>query len=77
MKVFVKAKTGAKKESVEKLDSKDDWKADYFLVSVKERPIKGAANAAIIKALAKHFNVPPSRIKNISGATSKWKTFEI
>lgn len=77
MKIFVKAKTGAKEEKIEKTKSPASRGGDYFLVSVKERPIKGAANKAIIKVIGKYFKIAPSRIKNVSGATSKWKIFEL
>jgi uncharacterized protein YggU (UPF0235/DUF167 family) len=76
MKIFVKAKTGAKEEKVKKIKSEDKRKGDYLLISVKERQIKGAANKAIIKTLSKYLDIPSSKIKNISGPTSKWKVFE-
>ena len=71
MKITVKAKTGAKTEKVEQLDSKS------FKVSVKASPIEGKANEAIIRALAEHFDIARSRIVLVSGQTSKQKVFEI
>ena len=71
MKIFVKAKAGAKKEQVERID------ATHFVVQVKAPPVEGKANDAIRKALADHFDVAPSRIKMTSGKTSKQKIFEI
>jgi len=71
MKIFVKAKPRAKIEKVEKVDDKN------FVVFVKELPIKGRANQAIINALAKYFKTSPSRVKIISGHTSKQKVIEI
>ncbi len=76
MRIFVKVKTGAREEKIEKIKSKEGKKGDCFLISVKERPIRGAANRAIIKTLAKYLDIAPSRIQNISGATSKWKVFK-
>lgn len=48
-----------------------------YKVSVKEAPVGGQANEAIIKALAEYFDTAPSRVNLISGQTSKQKIFEI
>ncbi|MBI2642555.1 MAG: DUF167 domain-containing protein [Candidatus Wildermuthbacteria bacterium] len=45
MKIFVKAKPSSREEYVEKVDD------THFLVSVKEPPVQGRANKAIIKVL--------------------------
>lgn len=71
MRIFIKAKPGAREEKVEKVDEVN------FVVSVKEPPIKGRANMAIIKALAEYFKVAVGRVKIVSGWTSKQKTIEI
>lgn len=71
MKIFVKAKPKAKIERVEKIDNEN------FVVFVKEPPVKGRANKAIIKALAEYFKVPPVNVKIVSGYTSKQKVIEI
>lgn len=71
MKIFVKAKANAKKEQVETVD------ATHFVVQVKESPIQGKANRAIMNVLAKYFNIAPSRIKIVSGSSSKQKILEI
>jgi uncharacterized protein YggU (UPF0235/DUF167 family) len=71
MKIFLKVKTGAKEEKIEKIDD------SRFFVSVKERPIRGAANEAIIKSLAKYFDVSSNRIKIIAGHKAKQKIVEI
>jgi uncharacterized protein (TIGR00251 family) len=71
VKIFVKAKASAKKEQVEQVD------ATHFVVQVKAPPVQGKANDAIQKALAEYFDIAPSRIKIISGHTSKQKTFEV
>ncbi|TRZ64169.1 MAG: DUF167 domain-containing protein [Spirochaetia bacterium] len=71
MKIFVKAKPTAKEEKIQKIDE------THYAVSVKEPPVNGKANAAIIKALAKYFNISPSRINILSGQTSKQKIVEI
>ena len=71
MKIFIKAKSNSKKESIKKISETN------FEIRVKESPVKGKANAAIAKALARHFGVPPSAVKIISGHTSRQKIVEI
>lgn len=71
MKIFIKVKTVAKHNAVKKIDN------SHYAVSVKEPPIQGKANQAIIKTLAKYFGVKKSNIKIISGLTSKQKIVEI
>lgn len=46
-------------------------------VYVKEPPLEGKANNAIINTLANHFNVKRSNIILTNGDKSKNKTFEI
>lgn len=83
MRIRVKARTRASKEAVEQLTSP---LTDLFgtipdmptyRVSVKEAPVDGRANDAIIRALAKHFDTAPSLIALVSGHTAKQKVFEI
>ena len=79
----MKAKTKAKEEKVERigqpgldLGSNKNEMAVYK-VSVKEAPVHGKANDAIIRALAGYFNIARSRIELISGETAKQKIFDI
>jgi len=71
MKIFVKARPNSKEENVKKLSETN------FEICVKEPPVKGKANAAIVKALARHFGVPLSSVKIISGHASRQKIIEI
>ena len=71
MKIFIKAKSNSKKESIKKFSETN------FEICVKEPPVRGLANAAITKALARHFDVPLSAVKIISGHTSRQKIVEI
>ncbi len=71
MKIFVKAKPGAKSEKVEKIDD------SHFIVSVKEPPVQGMANQAIVRALAEYFGVALSGIKIVSGFASRQKIIEV
>ena len=83
MRITVKAKPRAKEEKVEQLTQPslglEGMKAEtlVYKVSVKEAPEGGSANTAIARALAKHFGIAPSRVRLLSGHTSKQKVFEI
>lgn len=82
MKIIVRAKTNSKKESVERvtqptLGLEVSNEPDVYKVSVKEPPIDGKANKAIIKKVAEYFNIAPSCVNITSGLTSKTKTIEI
>lgn len=71
MKIFVKVKPNSKEESIKKLSETN------FEICVKEPPVKGKTNAAIVKALARHFGVPVSSVNIIIGHTSRQKIVEI
>jgi len=71
MKIFVKAKPLSREESIEKIDDSN------FIVAVREPPVKGMANQAIIKSLAHYFGVSTLNIKLVSGFSSRHKVFEI
>lgn len=71
MKISVKVKTKAKEERVEKIGE------NSFSVWVKEPAEKGRANKAVIKALAKYFNIPQAGLRIVSGAASKQKIIAI
>ena len=71
MKLFIKVKTKAKNEFVKRLNDNN------YIISVKEPPVQGKANWAVIEALARYFDIKKSNIKIISGLTSKQKTIEI
>ena len=71
MRINVKARPNAKEEKVEKVSETE------FVVSVKEPPVKGMANRAIINALAIYFGIGSVRVKIVSGYTSRQKVVEI
>lgn len=71
MKIFVKTKPSSKKETVKAIDE------SHFVIAVKAPPHDGKANIAIAETLAQHFNVPFSRIRLVSGFSSKEKIFEL
>ena len=71
MKITIIAHPNSKKPRVEK---------DLFgglHIYVASPPLDGKANAAIQEALAKHLDIPKSRVQLVTGAKSKQKTFEI
>jgi uncharacterized protein (TIGR00251 family) len=50
---------------------------NIFEVKVDERAVEGRANKRLVEILAKHFKVPKSRIRLVSGARSRDKVIEI
>ena len=82
MKILVKTNPNSKQESITLLkQSALDFgmfeSLPVYKVCVKEIPSGGLANKAVTHVLAKHFNVPRSKIQLVSGQTSKQKTFII
>ena len=71
MKIIVKIKPNSRKEEIKKIDDKN------FIVAVKEPPVDGKANKALVKTMAKYFNVSSSTVRIASGHTSKQKIVEI
>lgn len=69
--IFVKVKTNAREEKVEKIDE------DHFFVSVKELPQKGKANKAVTRLLGDYLFVELLCVKIVKGKTSKEKIIEI
>ena len=69
MKINVKAKPDSNENKIEKIDDLN------FIVSVKDPPVQGRANRAIIKMLSEYYHTPNIRI--ISGYISRNKTIEI
>ena len=83
MRILVKAKPRSKIEKVERVGqptlnlggSREE--VVVYTVSVKEPPVDGRANEAVVKALAKYFDVAISNVRLVSGETSRQKIFEI
>ena len=71
MRINIKAKPSARENKVEKIDEIN------YIVSVKDPPIQGQANQAIIKLLAEYFNISSIRVKIVIGHTSRNKIIEI
>ncbi len=71
MKVFVTVKTGMGESVVKQID------ATHYAVTTTELPVRGKANAAIIRLLADHLQVAPSLLAIKRGQTTKRKTIEV
>ena len=69
MRINVKAKPDSNENKVEKIDDQN------FVVSVKDPPVQGRANRAIVKVLSEYFHTPNVRI--VSGHMSRLKIVEI
>ncbi len=55
----------------------DEYGRRYLKVRVREAPIEGRANAALIVFLAKKLKVPKSRLTLVAGDTARLKAIEI
>lgn len=71
MYLTIVAKAKKKQEKVVQINP------DTYAVSVKEPPLEGRANGAIINSLAKYFSISPSQITLVSGHTAKIKVVEV
>jgi uncharacterized protein (TIGR00251 family) len=72
LKIQVKVKPRSKTEDVTK-----EMDGDVYVVRVKEPPVEGRANRAVVRLLAKHLGVPESRLRIVSGFSSKNKVVEV
>lgn len=71
MRISVHAKPGAREEKIEKISDTE------FVVSVKEPPVDGRANRAIVEALASYFRIPKNLVSIVVGHTSRNKIIDI
>ena len=71
MKIKVLAKPRSNKAEIKKIDD------EHYMVSVKEPPVKGEANRAILKLLSKYFGVSLSQVRMVHGHTTRNKTIKI
>ncbi|OGG60633.1 hypothetical protein A2765_03590 [Candidatus Kaiserbacteria bacterium RIFCSPHIGHO2_01_FULL_56_24] len=71
VKVKVRVIPGAKKE---KFDQRSETE---FSASVKERPERNEANARVQALVARHFNVPVTSVRFLTGARGRSKLFEV
>ncbi len=69
MKILIKAKPDSDENKVEKISD------TQYEVSVKDPPVQGRANRAIIKLLSEYFHT--SNVRIISGHISRNKIVEV
>lgn len=65
--------TGSKREEVSGFD---EWRK-RLIVRIKERPIEGKANAAVIRFFSGLFGIPRRGIRITSGQKTNQKTLEV
>lgn len=71
MKIHIKVKPNSKQRKLEKIDDNN------FLVWVKEKPIEGKANQAVVDILSECLGVAKSTIVLLKGESSRNKIFEL
>lgn len=71
MLIKVKVFPGSKKQEIIKTSK------NSFDVKVKEKPIQGKANKAVIGALAFYFEIPESKIRLVKGFKKRNKIFVV
>lgn len=50
---------------------------DGLVVHVRERAVDGAANVGLVRALAAHFGVAPSRVEIVRGHAARIKRVDV
>ncbi len=70
MKIAVKVKPRSRSEEVSR-------EGDSYVVKVKEPPVEGRANRAVLRLLAEHLGVSESRLRVVSGFSSRNKVIEV
>ena len=75
VKIAVRVRAGARADGVG--GCWDGPRGRALIVSVRARAVEGAANAAIVGALAAAFGVRRTEVELVSGARSRDKTVEV
>ncbi|MEE8168429.1 MAG: DUF167 domain-containing protein [Candidatus Hydrothermarchaeales archaeon] len=65
--------TGAERDEILGFD---EWR-NRLLVRIKERPIRGRANKAIVELFSKLFKVPAKDVIIVKGIKSRQKTLQL
>ena len=71
MQIFVKVKPNARKNEVQRVDSR------HYVILTTSAPEKGKANEDVIVLLAKFLRIGKSKLQIIKGATSHNKIIKI
>jgi uncharacterized protein (TIGR00251 family) len=58
-------------------DGRMEVNGDEIAISIKSPPERGKANRELIKKLADHFGVAESRVRIVSGTTSRKKLVDV
>ena len=53
------------------------WRGDTLYVKIAAPPVEGAANAALVKFIAKSLGLRKSQVRLVSGEKSREKTISI
>jgi uncharacterized protein len=69
--ISVKVKPGARRDAV------TEQPDGTWLVEVTAPPVDGAANDAVVRAVAKHFGLRRAQVRIKSGAGSRLKRIEV
>lgn len=70
MRITVKVKPGSREPGI-------SCSGDVLVVAVRQRAVEGAANAAVVAALAGWLDVAPSRISIERGASGRRKRIAV
>ncbi len=58
-------------------DQVSGWRDDVLCIKITAPPVEGAANAAVIKFVAKALGVKKGQVELVSGEKSREKTLKI
>ena len=72
MRINVKAKPGSKRGNLV-----TQMQDGSFEVHLREKPVDGKANEALIRVLAEHFGVRQRDVSILTGASARLKIVEI
>ena len=67
----VRVKPGSKRPGIEPAED------GALIVRVAARAVEGAANEAVVRALAAHLGVPRSRVAVVRGHTARTKLIDV
>jgi len=70
MKIQVKVKPNSKTEGI-------SLEGNSFIIRIKEPPKEGKANQAVIKMLAKYFDISQSQVRILSGLKRRNKVIQV
>ncbi|MBQ6147229.1 DUF167 domain-containing protein [Candidatus Saccharibacteria bacterium] len=75
MRIKVRVKPGTSQEKIVRVEEKDGFD-ENLVVYLRAKAHDGEANAALVKLIAKYFNVPKTSIKIVRGERGREKVLE-